>query len=123
MENRKMPEEERIVAQKRSRRVWQRVVSLLACVVVFCTTYALILPAITMERAAVCGREEHSHIEECFDVADTSVLVCALEEHTHTDECRTGGETTPSTENIPVQPQKRSLRSRKQTGRRKLRGI
>ncbi|MEE1035549.1 MAG: hypothetical protein U0L15_00415, partial [Oscillospiraceae bacterium] len=103
MENRKMPEEERIVAQKRSRRVWQRVVSLLACVVVFCTTYALILPAITMERAAVCGREEHSHIEECFDVADPSVLICALEEHTHTDECRTGGETTPSTENIPVQ--------------------
>lgn len=29
----------------------------MAAVVVFCTTYALILPAITMDRDAVCGQE------------------------------------------------------------------
>ena len=34
--------------QKRKR--WQQVVTAMACVVVFCTVYALILPAITMEK-------------------------------------------------------------------------
>lgn len=36
---------------KRRHKLWQRIVSSLICVVVFCTTYALILPAITMETA------------------------------------------------------------------------
>lgn len=34
----------------RRRQLWRRVASILACAVVFCTTYALILPAITMEK-------------------------------------------------------------------------
>ena len=39
----------------------------LSCVVVFCTVYALILPAITLERKkTVCGQEEHSRTEECY---------------------------------------------------------
>ena len=38
-----------LVAQRRSRR-WRKVVSVLAAIVVFVTTYALILPAITLER-------------------------------------------------------------------------
>ena len=66
----------------------------MACVVVIFTTYALILPAITMETPAICGFEEHSHTEECFDTADPSVRICALEEHVHTDECRKTTETT-----------------------------
>ena len=103
MENRKMPEAEKIATQKRGYRIWQRVVSLLACVVVFCTTYAMILPAITMEKAAVCGMEEHSHTEECYDGADLSVLICALEEHTHSDECRRAEETTLSPEETTPQ--------------------
>ena len=45
---------------------WQKVVSALACVVVFCTTYALILPAITMERTTYCEEEEHEHTLECY---------------------------------------------------------
>ena len=36
--------------EKRRTARWRKVVSVLAMVVVFCTTYALILPAITMER-------------------------------------------------------------------------
>lgn len=103
MENRKMPEAEKIATQKRGYRIWQRVVSLLACVVVLCTTYAMILPAITMEKAAVCGMEEHSHTEECYDGADLSVLICALEEHTHSDECRRAEETTLSPEETTPQ--------------------
>ena len=99
----RVPGAEQYTAQNNRRRIWQRIVGMLACVVVFVTTYALILPAITMEKAAVCGFEEHSHTEECFDADDPSVRICALEEHTHTDECRTSGETTAATEEIPVQ--------------------
>ena len=46
-------------------RIWKKLVSVLCCVVVFCTTYALILPAITMEREPVCGLAEHQHGEGC----------------------------------------------------------
>lgn len=84
-------------------KAWKRMVRILSCIVVFCTTYALILPAITQEAQAYCGnsehkhtekcykeilsctREEHVHSEDCFD-ADGS-LICTLEEHTHSDEC------------------------------------
>ena len=43
-----------------------KVVSVLAAFVVFCTTYALILPAITMDTTYYCGMEEHIHTEECY---------------------------------------------------------
>ena len=40
--------------EKRKRR-WHRVLSVMMCAVVFWTTYALILPAITKEAEAFCG--------------------------------------------------------------------
>lgn len=43
-----------------------RLVRILAAVVVFCTTYALILPAITMEKEPFCGLEEHEHTSSCY---------------------------------------------------------
>jgi hypothetical protein len=47
---------------------WYRLMSILAAIVVFCTTYALILPAITMEKKTYCGitDEAHEHSEECY---------------------------------------------------------
>lgn len=39
----------------RQRSIWKKLASVLGCIVVFCTTYALILPAITMERETICG--------------------------------------------------------------------
>lgn len=69
------------------RHAWQRVVFGAACVVVFCTVYALILPAITMEEEVFCGLQEHTHGEECYE----QHLICTLEEgvepHTHDDSC------------------------------------
>ena len=97
---------------------WRRVVTVLSCIVVSCTTYALILPAITMtqqthvhtpedcyERVLICGQEQailicgaaegegaHLHTQDCFDEAGNAV--CGLDEsadHEHTDDCyRTG---------------------------------
>ena len=46
---------------------WKRIVMVLSCIVVFCTTYALILPAITMTQAPDCGKEAHSHEDACYE--------------------------------------------------------
>ncbi|MDO4815892.1 MAG: SpaA isopeptide-forming pilin-related protein [Bacillota bacterium] len=73
----------------KKRQLWLRIVIALAAIVVFFTTYALILPAITMEGNLVCELEEHTHTSECYEavyVEDSATLVCSRE-HEHTDEC------------------------------------
>ena len=78
-------------AHQRKKR-WYRVVTSLACVVVFCTVYALILPAITMEKET-CEIPEHTHSEACYTQV-TSVTrtepACTAESldlHQHDDTC------------------------------------
>ena len=86
------PEADAFLAKKRRRRLWTRLVSVLGCVVVFCTTYALILPAITAEKT-VCGFEEHTHSDECYSplpAGAQTVLSCTYETlgvHSHTEDC------------------------------------
>ena len=75
------------VKQNHRRRAWRKFVRIMACIVVFCTTYALILPAITMEQTHSCGMEAHSHGEDCYGTAEIPELICSLEEHIHTDQC------------------------------------
>lgn len=58
---------EKFKKQGIKRRLWQRIVSGLTCIVVFCTTYALILPAITMEGDTFCGKTEHIHDPSCYN--------------------------------------------------------
>lgn len=71
---------------------WYRVVTGLACVVVFCTVYALILPAITMEKGA-CEIPEHTHSEACYTQATSATRtkpVCTIESlnlHQHDGTC------------------------------------
>lgn len=82
-----------ILKDHRKRMIWLRAVSALAIVVVFVTTYMLILPAVTMENKAQCGITEHTHDASCY----TSVyepgdrkLTCTLEGlnlHKHTGSC------------------------------------
>ena len=73
--------------QNRRRKRWQKTVSILACLVVFCTVYALILPALTAEADTYCGKEEHTHTDACYE----DKLICGQEEgqgaHHHTDDC------------------------------------
>lgn len=71
-------------------RIWKKLVSVLCCVVVFCTTYALILPAITMERETICGIQEHQHSDSCYTKQVVKQLVCSAKDtgvHTHSAEC------------------------------------
>ena len=89
--------------EHRRRRRRHRVLSALAMVMVFCTVYTLIMPALTLEGrgAPLCGIEEHVHTDECYGGME---LTCGLEEvseeeaangHVHTDECY---------ELVPAQP-------------------
>jgi LPXTG-motif cell wall-anchored protein len=83
---------QRYIQEHLHERHWRRVVTVLACIVVFCTTYALVLPALTLTGGTFCGKEAHCHSDECYEKA----LICGLEErataagtsaHTHADEC------------------------------------
>jgi len=56
------------------RRGWRRAVRIMTMIVVFCTTYALILPAITWEEAPVCGLEEHIHGPDCYEAVEAEVV-------------------------------------------------
>lgn len=79
---------------------WHRIVRAMAMIVVFCTTYALILPAITMESGTVCGITAHSHTEQCYETVTvlhshdescySRTAICGIEEHpahSHLAEC------------------------------------
>lgn len=76
----------RILRNRRTRLMLSRTVSIVAAFVVFVTTYALVLPAITMEKDARCGIEAHQHDDSCYELQ----LTCTQEEadgHVHTEDC------------------------------------
>ena len=66
------------LADLRRRTVWRKVISLLSVMVVFCTVYALVLPAITMTRPTICGQEEHRHDAGCFAAAEPAPIDAAV---------------------------------------------
>lgn len=74
-----------LIKDKTRLKRWRKMILCLSCVVVFCTVYALILPALTLERKTICGKEEHMHTEACYSTEGQ--LICEKEEHTHTETC------------------------------------
>ena len=82
--------------RKKRQNIWRRILSLMMCIVVFCTTYMLILPAITKQTDTFCGIEEHIHQESCYEDA----LLCL--DHVHGDLCYTLTENLICTE--PAEP-------------------
>lgn len=74
-----------LIKDKTRLKRWRKMILCLSCVVVFCTVYALILPALTLERKTICGQEEHMHTEACYSTEGQ--LICEKEEHTHTETC------------------------------------
>ena len=72
------------IKNTRLNRIWKRVISAMGCMVIFCTVYALILPALTMERTG-CSLDEHTHTESCYE--QEASLSCTYEVHAHTPEC------------------------------------
>lgn len=81
---------------------WKRITLALSCVVVFCVVYALTLPAITLEGKTICGMEEHTHTEECYQ---DDKLICGKEEHQHTEDCYEKEEEQEPVEEENTQPE------------------
>ena len=74
------------------KRTWRKVVTVMAAVVVFCTVYALVLPAITLGEDPVCALQEHTHTQECYNSFSITPLCPATQElgavlHTHDQSC------------------------------------
>lgn len=74
----------KLLKDKARLKKWKRITLALSCVVVFCVVYALTLPAITLEGKTICGMEEHTHTEECYQ---DDKLICDKEEHQHSEDC------------------------------------
>lgn len=89
--------------RRRWKKIWKNIVTFLGCLVVFCTTYALILPAITLDQGPECGMEEHQHDSSCYLFSESiQTLVCQLpelEKHVHGDGCYEQIEVCESDEN------------------------
>ena len=85
MQNKLLSQVEKYEENRKHHKSWLRIVYALACVVVFVTTYMLILPAVTLEQTAYCGCEEHQHGDACYE----ETLICgeSENEHVHTEEC------------------------------------
>ena len=83
---------ERYTTEYVRRRRRNKLVMALGVIVVFCTTYALILPAITLERSLVCEQAEHVHSAACYEEVEVpagKAIDCGKEEHAHSAECYT----------------------------------
>ena len=76
-----------LTRKNRRKQIWYKVVSSMACVVVFCTVYALILPAITLTEDYYCGLQEHIHTEECYRRGPEKTSICTAQPHVHQAGC------------------------------------
>ncbi len=87
-----LKEAEKYAKQNYRRRMWHTFVRVMACVMAFFTTYALIVPALTLEKTP-SGSEEHTHSESCYEKVTSgsgAALVCTYESlgvHVHTSAC------------------------------------
>lgn len=78
-----------LLQAKKEKKLWKKAAGALAAVVVFCTAYALILPAITLSaEAPECGIAEHTHTEECYETLTATRLICGQNIHVHTEDCK-----------------------------------
>ncbi len=86
-----LPQGEKYIRNRRFHSRLKKLMLILGAVVVFCTTYALILPAITME--SKCQIPEHTHTDACYTqvVPVRKNLICTSETlgiHRHTGSCK-----------------------------------
>lgn len=92
----------KLLKDKARLKKWKRITLALSCVVVFCVVYALTLPAITLEGKTICGMEEHTHTEECYQ---DDKLICDKEEHQHTEDCYKKEEEQPVENEVLNEPE------------------
>ncbi len=71
---------------RKARKKWYVIIACLAAVAVCSTSYALMKPAVTMEKNSKCGLTEHVHDDSCYEDGN---LICELPEHEHSEACST----------------------------------
>ena len=65
-----------MLKKHRKNKFWKKAVALLSCVTVFCTSYTMIMPAMTMSETTYCGQEEgenHTHTLQCYSNPDADL--------------------------------------------------
>lgn len=99
MKEKRLREKSQPLKAHQLKRKWQMAVACLAAVVLFCTSYALILPAVTLEKQEkelVCPISIHQHTEGCYQEIPTedggteNALVCGQADyvvHVHNGDC------------------------------------
>jgi len=93
MEKNLLKRAENYIKQHRRNSARRAVFTVIAALVVFATTYTLIIPAVTWDRTLICEKTEHVHSDECYSevtVPEEKKLIreiCDDETHEHTDEC------------------------------------
>lgn len=102
MNNNLVTKTKKYLSNHKNKSLYRKIFNFLAIIVVFCTVYALIMPAITMEDKLICEVKEHVHNENCytdnFICEDTDEnkndetcyelkLICEEKEHIHNDNC------------------------------------
>lgn len=70
---------------------WRAAAIFLAAIPAFAAFYALILPAVTMEKG--CSIPEHTHTALCYETRQVMTLTCPAQPHVHTAGCLDGGGT------------------------------
>lgn len=91
MTEKRLSEAEKYLKNQRGRKLWYRIVTCLAAVVVFCTAYALILPAVTLEKT--CEISVHTHSNACYSQITSikkKIPTCSVEgevAHQHDSYC------------------------------------
>ena len=81
-ENNERLQEKLNIHVKDRRSLW-KIVTSLSLAVVFVVFWGLKLTGIGVAGEAFCGKEEHTHTEQCME----PINACALEEHIHVESC------------------------------------
>lgn len=79
-------EQEDVMPNSKLKPLLRRCFACAAVIVVFFTTYSMILPAITAS-IPTCGVEEHVHSSECYRIEKKLICENTDPEHVHSEEC------------------------------------
>ena len=92
MKNETLKEVNEYAKAHQQQKKWKMIMMCLAAIVVCCTAYVLILPAVTLEKQS-CKIPEHTHSGKCYAQGDDNVkktMICSAESlnlHKHTNGC------------------------------------
>jgi len=70
--------EQAVIENRKRTKGWQLLVRALVICVLLCTTYMMMLPALTMREDVICGAEEHIHAQSCYSQPQPELTGCKI---------------------------------------------